>query len=62
MVRRILYVSEKLNNSAIKELYHQYEESSYKQLMYLIENEVKETQLPPGMLQEFADRIYKRNK
>ena len=28
--------------------------------MYLIENEVKKTQLPPGIYQEFADTIYKR--
>ncbi|XP_041379787.1 farnesyl pyrophosphate synthase-like [Gigantopelta aegis] len=55
-------VKELYNELNLKELYHQYEESSYKQLMSLIENKVKETQLPPGMFQEFADKIYKRNK
>ena len=46
----------------LKEVYHQYEESSYQEIMSLLDVKLKETCLPRGVFQEYADRIYKRQK
>lgn len=50
------------NELKLKEVYAQYEERSYQEIMKLLDVRLKETNLPRGMFQEFADRIYKRKK
>ena len=45
----------------IRKVYLDYEESSYRELMALIEEQAAAASLPKGMFVEFANRIYKRN-
>lgn len=45
----------------LEQVYHEYEERSYKSLMEVIERETSAASLPKSLFVEFANRIYKRN-
>ena len=45
----------------LEQVYRDYEDTSYKSLMELIEKEASAVALPKALFVEFANRIYKRN-
>ena len=55
-------VKQLYNELQLQQVYIDYEEQSYQDLMITIDKELQQTNLPKQLFVEFADRIYKRKK